>query len=316
MAIETIESFCSQAVSHMKAGLGPKVLLPTDPAYIVREESYWASNTRLKPACILVPESAEEVSSALKSLVAAQQRFAIRSGGHSPSPGANNMADGVTIDLSHLNTVTFDPATETAHIGAGAKWTGVYEELLKYGRAVAGGRSGDVGVSGLLLGGGSSWMAARYGWACDAVLAFEIVLADGRIVTVDKDSNTDLYQALKGGSNNFGIVTSFVMTALPTGQVWAGIAATPKEAIPEVVDVMYNFTEGNSKHQDSYLMIVIGYFPAFKDNVASTAFLEAKGDANAAEFDGWRKLPKIMDTSKITTIYDMAANITLPPNYQ
>lgn len=164
MEVETTHSFCSQAVSLMNAGLGPRLLLPTDPAYVVREDSYWASNTRLQPACILVPQSADEVSSALKSLVAAHQRFAVRSGGHSPSPGANNIADGVTIDLSHLNTVTFNPATETARIGAGAKWASVYEELIKYGRAVAGGRAGDVGVSGLLLGGGSSWMTARYGW--------------------------------------------------------------------------------------------------------------------------------------------------------
>lgn len=142
------------------------------------------------------------------------------------------------------------------------------------------------------------------------------MLADGRIITADKENNKDLYQALKGGANNFGVVTSFVMTAISSDQVWGGIAATPKEAIPEVVDVLYDFTEGGSKHQDSYLMIVIGYFPDFKDNVASTAFLQANGDANAAEFDGWRKLPKILDTSRITTIHDIAKNLTLPPNYQ
>ncbi|RYP50624.1 hypothetical protein DL768_003906 [Monosporascus sp. mg162] len=315
MAVAASAALCPQAVGLVNAGLASHILYPADPVYLAREESYWAKNTRLEPACIVVPQSVEEVSLVLKSLVATKQQFAVRSGGHSPSPGANNIAGGVTIDLSHMNKTVFNPANETAHIGAGGRWKDVYGELHKYDRVVAGGRSGDVGVSGLLLGGGSSWMTARNGWACDNVHAFEVVLADGRIITADRDNYQDLFQALKGGSNNFGIVTSFTMGTIPSDRVWGGIAATPKDAIPEVVDVMWNFTEGASTHRDSYLMTVLGYFPDFKDNVASTAVLHAGGLPNAPEYDEWRKLPKILDTTKVTSIYDVSSEITLPPNY-
>lgn len=142
-----------------------QVLFPADPRYNSREESYWAVNTRLVPTCFVLPDSPQQVSGILKELVARKQQFAIKSGGHSPVPGTNNIEKGVTIDLSLLSKITFDESSETVHFGAGVRWKDVYGELSKYKRTVSGGRGGDVGVSGLLLGGGSSWMTAKNGWA-------------------------------------------------------------------------------------------------------------------------------------------------------
>lgn len=53
--------------------------------------------------------------------------------------------------------------------------------------------------------------SARQGFGCDNVVAFEVVLADGRIVNATKDTYSDLFVVLKGGSNNFGIVTRFTI---------------------------------------------------------------------------------------------------------
>lgn len=55
-----------------------------------------------------------------------------------------------------------------------------------------------VGVGGLTLGGGVSYTSPRYGWTCDTVSQFEIVLADGSIAQVDNNSNPDLMWALRG----------------------------------------------------------------------------------------------------------------------
>lgn len=80
-----------------KAGLSSQVLLPSDAEYATREDSYWTNNAKLGPACIVRPRSAEEVSMALKALVAAGQKFAVRSGGHMTWAGASNIAAGVTV---------------------------------------------------------------------------------------------------------------------------------------------------------------------------------------------------------------------------
>ncbi|KAI1371225.1 FAD-binding domain-containing protein [Hypoxylon crocopeplum] len=315
MASMTPAIFGSFGAIFSDPQLKMQVLRPGDAQYSSREDSYWAVNTRLTPSCFVLPESPQQVSAVVKELVALKQQFAVRSGGHSPVPGTNNIANAVTIDLGLLNKVTIDVGLGIVHFGAGARWRDVYEELTKHKMTVAGGRGGDVGVSGLLLGGGSSWMTAKNGWACDNVLSYEVVLADGRIVTADRETNADLFRALKGGSNNFGIVTSFTMPTMPSDRIWGGIAATPETAIPEVIDVMWNFTEEQAKYQDSYLMAVIGYFPDFGVNVASTAVFQGEGVSDGPEFEGWHKLPKIIDMTKDTTIYNLSFDITLPPNY-
>jgi hypothetical protein len=41
-------------------------------------------------------------------------------------------------------------------------------------------------------------------------------------VNVNDDSNPDLYFALRGGMNNFGIVTRFTMRTFPQGEMYSG----------------------------------------------------------------------------------------------
>ena len=67
---------------------------------------------------------------------------------------------------------------------------------------------GDVGVGGYLLGGGLSPLSAEYGFGCDSVINYEVVLASGSIINVNATSEPELFFALKGGSNQFGKCSS------------------------------------------------------------------------------------------------------------
>lgn len=49
-----------------------------------------------------------------------------------------------------------------------------------------------------------------------------MVLANGSITDVNQASAPDLYYALRGGGNNFGIVTNFDLETHSQGQVWGG----------------------------------------------------------------------------------------------
>ncbi len=53
-----------------------------------------------------------------------------------------------------------------------------------------------------MLGGGLSYMSAQYGWAASSALEYEVVLANGTIVTASDTENADLARALRGGGNN------------------------------------------------------------------------------------------------------------------
>jgi len=184
---------------------------------------------------VVSPTSSEEVSEVIKSLVGTsgslespeQQptcRFAVRSGGHSTVPGAVNSDGGVTIDLRALNSVKLSEDKSIAHIGVGARWGEVYTYLESFDLSVTGGRVAQVGVGGLTIGGGISFFSPRYGWACDSVTNFEVVLADGSVVNANEEENRDLLIALRGGSGNFGIVTRIDMRTFEQGPFRGGNA--------------------------------------------------------------------------------------------
>ncbi|KAK7424527.1 hypothetical protein QQX98_000492 [Neonectria punicea] len=259
--------------------------------------------------------SQEEVATAVEAFVAAGERFAVRSGGHTNWAGSNNIEGGVTIDLGLLDQTKFDEASEIASIGPGARWRQVYAELQKYGRVVAGGREGSVGVAGLLLGGGNTFFTAWKGFACDNIVSYEVVLADGGIVTADAVNNTDLFRVLKGGSNNFGIVTNFKMSSIPCDKVWGGMTFFPKQVVPGAIDALVSFTENVENDVESNPVCIITYMPDFKDIVIATLYAQVRGIERAPAYKQWLELPEMMNTVKMTSVSEMASEYNIPAQY-
>jgi FAD/FMN-containing dehydrogenase len=48
-------------------------------------------------------------------------------------------------------------------------------------------------------------LSAQYGLACDNVVDYEVVVADGSIINANVNSYVDLFWSLKGGGNQFGM---------------------------------------------------------------------------------------------------------------
>ncbi|KAK7738314.1 hypothetical protein SLS53_006122 [Cytospora paraplurivora] len=143
-------------------------------------------------------------------------QFAFRSGGHSFFAGAANINGGVTVDLRSLDSFKLSADQKTASLGGGSRWShNVYPNLEPYNLAVAGGRLQGVGVGEFVTGGGLNFLGRRDGFACDNIYGYEVVLASGKVVYASATSNRDLWLALKGGSNNFGIITRFDLKTFP-----------------------------------------------------------------------------------------------------
>ncbi|CAG8980978.1 hypothetical protein HYALB_00011087 [Hymenoscyphus albidus] len=172
--------------------------------------------------CRVQPSSSEEVSSVLKVLLENWCRFSVKGGGHSRSVDDAVSNGGVTIDLNLLNGTTIADDKASARILGGTLTRDAYTDLDKEGLAYVGGRLGQIGIGGFLLGGGTSVSSSKYGWGLDNVLEYEVVLPNATITTVTETSNPDMFFALRGGGNNFGIVTAFTVNTFPLGQVYVG----------------------------------------------------------------------------------------------
>lgn len=241
---------------HLRSA-GLQVLLPSDPQFVESQGSYWSLSAQPWPACIVLPRSVHDVAAAILLLAEHGWKFTVRSGGHTPH--MSKETNGVTLDLRHMNNVHVNEEDGTADIGPGARWKDVYAELNRHGRMVAGGREGNVGVGGLILGGGNTFLTAREGFACDTVIAFEVALADGRIITADSQRHSDLFWALKGGSNNFGVVTNFKMKTFEGSNIWGGVTLYPKHTSPQVIQNLTMFTDAVHTMLDTNMLWVFTY---------------------------------------------------------
>lgn len=201
-----------------------------------------------------------DVSLGVLTLQVAQCKFAVKSGGHAAFSGASNIEDGVTIDLINLNQITVSADKTQTSIGPGNLWYNVYSKLDPLGLSVIGGRVSAIGVGGLTLGGGISFFSSRYGWACDNVNTYQVVFADGSIHDVSYSSPySDLYYALRGGGNNFGIVTRFDLVTFPQGDLWAGSETFiySNETAAAINNAFYWL--GINAPSDPYAQVIIAY---------------------------------------------------------
>lgn len=126
-------------------------------------------------------------------------------------------------------------------------------------------------MAGLLLDGDKTLFTARRDFACDDVVSYEIVLADERIVTADTNNHEDLFWALKGGMNKFGIVINFKMRTFKCDDVWTGLTFYSKEVTQDAVETLADFTENISNNMNSNLLCFFTYASIYK-GVSSNGF--------------------------------------------
>ncbi|HEY9377321.1 MAG TPA: FAD-binding oxidoreductase, partial [Jiangellaceae bacterium] len=166
--------------------------------------------------------------------------LAVRGGGHNGA-GFGTCDGGVVIDLSLLKDIEVDPQERTVRVSGGCIWGEVDRATSEHGLATPSGIISTTGVGGLTLGGGIGHLTRKCGLTIDNLLEAEIVLASGEHVTANVDEHPDLYWAIRGGSGNFGVVTSFLFRLHEVSTVVGGPTFWPVEAAPEVLSAYREF---------------------------------------------------------------------------
>ncbi|KAK0130204.1 hypothetical protein ONS96_000728 [Cadophora gregata f. sp. sojae] len=295
---------CHDACTALTTVLGPKVHHNGSLPESLFSGYYSLMQRSTIPLCIVHPISAEDVSQAIKVISRHTCIFAIKSGGHAMFPGASTASGGIVLDLHLLNRLELSGDKETAYVGPGNRWGVVYEFLKPWNLTVVGGRVGDVGVGGFLLGGGISFISRRYGWGCDNVRNYEIVLANGTISNISHTSNPDLYFALRGGGKNFGVVTRFDLETYPNLPVWWGgfyfmlLSSTPSLLSSLSISRPFKLTISSVLEHGSQLLVKVvcklGYCIDLDTFVTAAARLpiESENDHDAMGYATFALMPK------------------------
>ncbi|MDX3189136.1 FAD-binding oxidoreductase [Streptomyces sp. MN03-5084-2B] len=204
------------------------LLHPGQDGY-AEEAAGFQTSVPTAPAAVVAAESAEDVVAAVRHAVEHGLPVAVQATGHGLTAGTG----GVLISTRRMTGVEIDAGARTARVEAGARWEAVLEAAGKHGLAPLSGSSPDVGVVGYTLSGGFGLLARRYGRAADHVRALDVVTADGELRRVEPGS--DLFWALRGGRDGFGVVTAIEFGLMPVRDLFGGSLTFDSAAVPAVL---------------------------------------------------------------------------------
>jgi FAD/FMN-containing dehydrogenase len=240
----------SNAISTFATTFNGHILQPDSPGY---DDARQVHNGLIdkRPAIIARCRGQADIVDAVKLARDCNLEVAVRGGGHNVA-GRSTVQGGMMIDLSLMTGIQVDPRRRVAHAQGGVTWNLFNRDTQAHGLATTGGVVSTTGIGGLTLGGGIGWLMGKHGLALDNLLAVDLVMADGQMVTASQDENPDLFWGLQGGGGNFGIATSLEYRLHPVGPaITGGIIAYP---FSEAYDVIRYFRDITSSLPDEFMV--------------------------------------------------------------
>ncbi|WFE26125.1 FAD-binding oxidoreductase [Solwaraspora sp. WMMD791] len=204
-------------LAELLTGLDGSVLRPGMDGYD-DEVTGFQTGLRHQSAIVVRARGATDVCAAVRAAAALDLPVAVQATGHGltvPDEG------GVLVSTRRMDAVEVDPESGLARIGPGARWDQVVAAAEPHGLVPPSGSAGHVGVAGYTLAGGIGLLAREFGYAADHVRALDVVTADGELRRVDAE-DVDLFWAIRGGRDNFGVVTRIEIALAPVGSIYGG----------------------------------------------------------------------------------------------
>lgn len=221
-----------------------RIATPTDSDWD-QARLAWNLAADQRPEAIAFVESADDVAKVIGFAAEHELRVAGQGTGHG-AVALEPLDETILIKTERMRGIEIDPDARTARVEAGALVLELSEAAQAHDLSSMPGSAPDVGVIGYTLGGGLSWLGRRYGFACNRVLAIELVGADGEIRTVDAENDPDLFWALRGGGGGYAIVTALRLDLIPIGDIYAGALLFPAEVGAEAVRTYRDWAAGVS----------------------------------------------------------------------
>lgn len=225
----------ADVVDQLRAQVRGAVCLQGEPGYD-EARTIWNGMIDRRPGVVVRASGAADVIATVNFARTHGVLLAVRGGGHNIA--GNAVCDGgLLLDLSRMKSVRVDPVARTARVEPGVTLGEMDRETQAFALATPTGINSTTGIAGLTLGGGFGWLSRKLGLTIDNLISADVVTADGKLKQVSDKSEPDLFWAIRGGSGNFGVVTSFEFKLHPVGpEVLAGLIVHPYAKAKELLD--------------------------------------------------------------------------------
>lgn len=135
------------------------------------------------------------------------------------------------------------------------------------------------------------------------------------MVNVNSKSNPDLFQALKGGSNNFGIVTRFDMYTVAEESFWGGGINWADAKTPGYMQAVSNFAKNIKNDPNGSLIATLNYNTSIGVGLASAFLHYTKPQEQPKVYSEFFQLGKpIQATLRLDTHSKFADELDQPRN--
>lgn len=98
---------------------------------------------------------------------------------------------------------------------------------------------------------------------------YEIVLASGEIVQANAKIHQNLFLALKGGSNNFGVVTRFDLPTFKQGQMWGGGIYYAPTVYPQLIQAFNDFAASATPDELAHIIVATSWSAGAETGVSN-----------------------------------------------
>lgn len=228
-------------VTTLQSRLSGRVVVPDDADWDTARTA-WHLLVDQRPSAVVLAATVDDIVEVVRFAAAHHVRIAPQTTGHG-APSMEDLDGAILLRTAALTGVEVDPAARRARVACGTLWQELVPRAADHGLAALHGSAADIGIVGYTLGGGLGWLGRRYGFACNSVLAVELVTFDGVRRRVDASNDPELFWALRGGGGSFGIVTALEFALYPVEEVYAGVLFFPLDRAREVLHAWHDWSE-------------------------------------------------------------------------
>jgi hypothetical protein len=274
------------------------VVLPNDAGWATAKHA-WNLAVDQRPIAIVYPESADDVVATVRVAGELGIGIAFNAGGHNAGT-IDWDRDTLLLKTERLRGIEIDPVGRRARVEAGVLGKALAVAAGEHGLAYLAGTSPDVGVLGYALGGGLSWMVRRFGLACNSIVAAELVTADGRLLRADRDTEPDLFWAIRGGSGNVAAVTAIELQLVPVAEIYAGTLFWPIDRASEILKAWRAWIDTVPETCESLgRMLQLPDVPFLPEDLRGRSFVLVEAAILGAESDAAALVQPLRDRSPV-----------------
>jgi FAD/FMN-containing dehydrogenase len=306
-------------LDDLRGRLDGAVVMPGDETWATARQA-WNLAVDQQPIAVVYPESAGDVVATVVFASDHGVRIAFNAGGHNAGP-IDWGKDTLLLKTERMQGIEIDASARRARVEAGALAKPLAIAAGEHGLAYLAGTCPDVGVLGYALGGGLSWMVRKFGLACNSILAADLVTAGGRLVRADRDTEPELFWAIRGGGGNVAAVTAIELELFPVREIYAGVLFWHIERAAEILKAWREWIETVPDECESLgRMLQLPDAPFLPEHLRGRSFvlLEAAfiGSASdgAALLRPLRDLEPEIDTVAIMPTSDLSS-VNMDPDF-